>query len=461
MRLAERKGAQLGVIMFLLFSVAVWVPVPALAGEAQVKNVILLVGDGMGFGAVQYARNVLVGPGGRLAFEKLPYVGLVTTYAANGWVTDSAAAATAMATGFKTNNGMVAVKPDGTPVKTILEAAQEAGKAVGLISTNTIYDATPAAFGAHWGKRSGSDEIAAQLVERKIDVLLGGGADRFFPTGVGPGKRGDGKNLVDEAKAAGYTYVSNKAELAAASGSRLLGLFHPSYMNYQDDRDEVQSEEPSLAEMTAKALEVLSKDPDGFFLMSEGARIDHMAHTAEVAGVVAEVKDFEAAVEVALKFAAGRQDTLVIVTADHDTMGLSVTEPLKLDVLAKVKASPEYIALQMKKDANGVLTEESIRQAMADLAGITDLTPAEVAAIQAVSKEATYKQGYEIGSVIAARANAGALTSGLRALSAVTGGHTGNQVPLYATGPAAQGFARVLDNTEIAKLLAQAMGLSL
>ncbi|MDI6870550.1 MAG: alkaline phosphatase [Bacillota bacterium] len=456
-RRSGRKGTRSGLVVILILSAVLWLSAVSLA---QVKNVILLIGDGMGFGAIQYARNILVGPDGRLAFEKLPFVGLVTTYSANQWVTDSAAAATAMATGYKTNNGMISVKPDGTPVKTVLEAAQETGKAVGLISTNTVYDATPAAFGAHWAQRSGSDAIAAQLVSRKIDVILGGGSDQFFPKGVGPGKRGDGRNLVDEAKAAGYTYVTNAAELAAAGGTKLLGLFHPSYMNYQSDRDEVKSEEPSLAEMTAKALDVLSKDPDGFFLMSEGARIDHMAHTAEVAGVVREVKDFEAAVEVALKFAAGRKDTLVIVTADHDTMGLAVTEPFKPDVIRKVKASPEYMALQMKKDANGVLTEESIRQVMADFAGITDLTPAEVATIQGTSKLASYKQGYEIGSIIAARANVASLTPAVRAIGE-TGGHTGNQVPLYATGPDAQLFAKVLDNTDIARLVAQAMGISL
>lgn len=193
-RWSARRGSRLTLALVLLFSVVVWASLPGLAG-ALAKNVILLVGDGLGFGPIQFARNVLAGPGGRLSFERLPYVGLVTTYSANQWVTDSAAAATAMATGYKTNNGMVSVKPDGTPVKTVLEAAQGAGKAVGLISTNTVYDATPAAFGAHWGKRSGSDAIAAQLVDRKIDVILGGGSDQFFPKGVGPGKRGDGKNL--------------------------------------------------------------------------------------------------------------------------------------------------------------------------------------------------------------------------------------------------------------------------
>lgn len=448
-----------GLVVVLLTLVLAALPLMALAA-APVKNVILLVGDGMGFGAVQFARNMLVGPGGRLAFERLPYVGLVTTYSADQWVTDSAAAATAMATGHKTRNGMISVKPDGTEVKTVLEAAQEAGKAVGLISTNTIYDATPAAFGAHWGQRSGSDQISEQLVAKRIDVLLGGGSDRFLPKGVGPGKRGDGKNLVEEAKVAGYAYATNRAELAAARGEKLLGLFNPTYMNYVLDRDELKSEEPSLAEMTAKALEILAKDPDGFFLMSEGARIDHMAHTAEVEGVVAEVKDFEAAVQVALKFAAEHRDTLVVVTVDHDTMALAVTEPLKRDIFAKVKTSPEYMALQMKKDASGILTEESIRQVMADLAGIDDLTPDEIAAIQATSKDLTYKQGYEIGSVIAARAQAGALLPSVRAQGG-TGGHAGNQVPLYATGPAAESFAGVIDNTEIAGLLAQAMGVSL
>lgn len=453
-----RKGLRGGLVLVLLLSVVFSLSLTALAGS--VKNVILLIGDGMGFGPIQYARNILVGPGERLSFEELPYVGLVTTYSANQWVTDSAAAATAMATGYKTNNGMISVTPDGTPVKTILEAAQEAGKAVGLVSTNTVYDATPAAFGAHWGQRSGSDAIAAQLVAKRIDVILGGGSAQFFPKGVGPGKRADGKNLVEEAKAAGYTYVANRTELDAAGDGKLLGLFTPSYMDYQLDRNLVEQDEPDLADMTAKALEVLSRDPDGFFLMSEGARIDHMAHTAEVTGTVTEIADFEAAVNVALQFADEHPDTLVIVTADHDTMGLSVTEPLKVDVLEQVTASPEYMALQMTKDANGVFVADSIKQVMAEFAGITDLTPAEIATIQGASKLASYKQGYEIGSIIAARANVASLTPAVRAMGS-TGGHSGNQVPLYATGPNGQLFAKVLDNTDLAKLLAEAMGVNL
>lgn len=454
----KRKYARSSAV--LVFLIVALLTFSSLSLAGQVKNVILMVGDGMGFGAIQYGRNILVGPEGRLSFEKLPYVGLVTTYSADQWVTDSAAAATAMATGYKTKNGMIAVKPDGTPVKTVLEAAQEAGKAVGLISTNTIYDATPAAFGSHWGQRSGSSAIAAQLVEHKIDVLLGGGADQFFPKGVGPGVRADGVNLVEQAKAAGYTYVANATELAAASGAKLLGLFTPSYMDYQYDRPLVKRDEPSLAEMTQKSLDLLSKDADGFFLMSEGARIDHMAHTAEVAGTVAELKDFDAAVQVALKFAEGRGDTLVVVTADHDTMGLGVTEPFKLDVIQKVKASPEYMAIQMKKDASGQFTEESIKQVLADFAGITDPTPAEIAIITGVSKQATYKQGYEIGSIIAARANVASLTSAVRATGG-TGGHAGNQVPVYATGAEGQLFAGVLDNTDLARRLATAMGVNL
>lgn len=457
--LMGKRGWRSTLVLLLLVSLLLLVPFNALAA-GKVKNVILLIGDGMGFGSIQYARNILVGPEGRLVFENFPYIGLVTTSSANKWVTDSAAAATAMATGYKTNNEMISVKPDGTPVKTILEAAQEAGKAVGLVSTNTIYDATPAAFGSHWATRGGSEAIAAQLVAHNINVLLGGGLDQFLPKTIPPGKRTDGRNLVEEAKAAGYTYVTNRTELAAASGTKLLGLFHPSYMNYQHDRDELNSQEPSLAEMTGKALEILSKDPDGFFLMAEGARIDHMAHTSEVAGVVAEIKDFTAAVEVAMKFAANREDTLVIVTADHDTMGLSVTEPFKLDLIRQVKASPEYIALKMQKDEKGIYTVESIKQAFADWAGITDLTPEEIALIQGTSNLPTYKVGYEIGSIIATRANVGTVTSAIRAQSA-TGGHTGNQVPLYAWGPEGQDFARVLDNTEIARLLAQAMGVNL
>lgn len=446
-------------LVVLLSSVALAASGSAAGSEpARAKNVILCIGDGMGFGALQLARNVLLGPEGKFVFETFPNAAIVTTYALDNLVTDSAAAATAIATGHKTNNGMISVLPDGTVLPTILEAMQKAGKATGLVVTNTIYDATPAAFGAHWGTRGGSEEIAGQLFDAGIDVLLGGGRDQFLPSGKGDGKRKDGRDIMAEAAAKGYAVATTKDELAVAKGARVLGLFHKSYMNYQKDRAYLGTAEPSLADMTAKALEVLKGTKDGFFLMVEGSRIDHAAHAGDAAGVVAETDDFARAVGLLYEFAKASGDTLVIVTADHDTMGFSVTEPLDYDLLRAIKVSPEFMALKLEKGADGKFAPESIRKVFEEFAGVKDLRDDEVQLVQSMSSEASYKVGYAVGAVLAARLNMGIVSPQVQ-LKSPTGGHTGNPVPLYAFGPGADKFSGTMDNTQIAGKIAETAGI--
>jgi len=453
------------VVLILSFTVLTMAVAESAVVPLPVKNVIFLIGDGMGIGQILVGRNASVGLDGRLVLETLPEVALINTHSlSDNLITDSAAAGTSLATGYKTENGMVSVLPDETPVKTLLEAAQERGMATGLISTNTIYDATPATFGAHTKSRSMYEEITAQFLERKIDVLLGGGKDRFLPSGVDVGKRKDGRNLIEEAEGLGYIYVENTTALKLAKGDKLLGLFHKSYMNYVLDKDDygVEFTEPTIAEMTEKAIAILSRNPNGFFLMSEGARIDHAAHAVDVPGVIAEVLAFDEAVKIALDFAKKDGNTLIVVTADHETMGFDISEPLDYDVLSKMKVTPEYMAIKLKKDDNGVFTTESIREVFAEVeyAGITDLSEDEIAVIQAVSDQYSYKVGWEIGSVISARANMGSMSTEVRALSP-TGGHTANMVPLFAYGPGAEIFSGVLDNTDVARIISTLMGTTL
>jgi alkaline phosphatase len=424
------------------------------------RNVILLIGDGMGVGQVQLTRNATVGPSGRLSMEQVPVVGLMLTHAADFPVTDSAAAGSAMATGHKTNNGMIAVKPDGTPVKTLAEAAMAVGKSAGLVSTNTLYDATPAAFAAHFATRAGSEEIATQIFEAQLHVLLGGGRDRFLPPAVPGGRRTDGRNLVDEALELGYTYVTTRDELASATGSRLLGLFNNSHINYVLDRPHVNSNEPTLAEMTAKALEFLATNDRGFFLMVEGARIDHAAHAADLPGVVAEMVEFDAAVAVALEFARRHGDTLVIITGDHETFGFSVTGTLDYDLVRRVNASPPYIVGKIAKAEGGKFDVESLQSAFATYTGITDLTEEEVAYLQEVAHLPAHLAGGRVGDIIARRAGGGVIYGPIRD-SCPTQGHTANPVPIYAFGPGAERFGGLLDNTELARTIAELHGVQL
>ncbi|NOZ30196.1 MAG: alkaline phosphatase [Chloroflexi bacterium] len=292
--------------------------------QGRAHAVILFIGDGMGEAQRIAGRWSAKGQSGRLSMEAMPFGGWARTASADNAVTDSAAAATALATGVKTNNGMIAVSPAGDPLVTILERAQARGMAVGLVTTTQIAHATPAAFVAHVQSRQEMQEIARQMIAAKVDVLLGGGEDEFLPTTATgcypqPGERTDGRNLITEAVAAGYVYVCDATSFAAvdpASTSRLLGLFA--------DEGMVRPFSPSLADMTRKAIEILSRDPDGFFLMVEGGQIDWASHANRAADTITDVIGLDEAVTVAKTYAASAPNTLIIVTADHETGGMSV-----------------------------------------------------------------------------------------------------------------------------------------
>ncbi len=295
----------------------------ATAGQ-HAQAIILFIGDGMGVGQRTAGRWSAVGQAGALHMDELPWAGLSQTHSANSAITDSAAGGTALATGVKTNNLMVAVDPTSAPLTTILERAHARGMATGLVSTAEMTDATPACFAAHVITREFHTEIARQILAQQVDVLLGGGEHDFMPKLVpgchpGDGVRTDGRNLVTEAAAAGYTYVCNGATFLAvdpATTSRLLGLFA--------DGNMVRPYSPTLAEMTAKAIDILSRDPDGFFLMVEGAQIDKAAHINDAPNTISDTIGLDEAVAVAQAYAATASDTLIIVAADHETGGMWV-----------------------------------------------------------------------------------------------------------------------------------------
>ena len=291
---------------------------PLYAAQAP-KNMILLIGDGMGPAQVTLARLSSDKP---LNMDTMKFGGLVKTQSADSTITDSAAAGTALATGFKTNNGMISTLPDGAEVQTILEAAQKIRKATGLVTTVTITHATPAVFGSHIASRKGEADIAPQYLEKKIDVLLGGGRMFFVPKSQDQSKREDERDLIAEAKSAGYTYVDTREGLLLGKGSKLLGLFQMSSLT-------TNLPDPSLAEMAEAAIKTLSANKDGFFLMVEGGQIDYRSHDNDGPGTVKQMMDFDAAVGKALDFARSKGNTLVIVTADHETGGLTIIYPDK------------------------------------------------------------------------------------------------------------------------------------
>jgi alkaline phosphatase len=297
----------------------------AVAPGDQGRAIILFVGDGMGDGQRLAARWSAVGQDGLLAMETMPIAGLSRTASADHPVTDSAAAATALATGVKTDNGVIAQNPAGHDLTTILERAQARGMAVGLVTTTQMAHATPAAFASHVPSRSMMTEIASQMLAHEVDVMLGGGEDEFLPAGaVGrypePGEREDGRNLVAEATVAGYTYVYDATAFAAlvpTSTVRLLGLFA--------DEGMTRPFSPSLAEMTQTAIAILSQDPEGFFLMVEGGQIDWACHLNDAATAISDTVGLDEAVVVAQSYASTRDGVLVIVTGDHETGGMTVS----------------------------------------------------------------------------------------------------------------------------------------
>jgi alkaline phosphatase len=291
-------------------------PFPIIKGSG-VKNIIFCIGDGMGLGQVCLARMKGAGVDGKLNMERLPVVGLVRTHSFNKLVTDSAAAGTAMATGFKTNNRMVAMNPEGKKYLTILEAAKNKGMATGLVVTSAISHATPACFGAHVKSRKNKAKIAEGLLENKINVMFGGGRRHFLPKSDPNSKREDERDLISEAKKAGYSYIKSAEELKSACGPFLLGLFQVKGLT-------TRAPEPSLAELTEKAIEILSKERKGFFLMVEGSQIDWACHDNDAGDAVRQTLLFDEAVKLAIDFALKDKRTIVVVAADHETGGMIV-----------------------------------------------------------------------------------------------------------------------------------------
>ncbi len=298
-----------------------------LTSARKVQNVILCVGDGMGLSQVTLASMRATGPGGKLHMERLPVAGTVRTYSASSRVTDSAAAATALATGVKTKNAMVGMDPQERAYVTLLEAARARGMPTGLVATSAITHATPASFGAHVKSRKMESKIAEHLIASKVNVLFGGGRKFFLPRSDPNSGREDDINLIARAREAGYMVVETVSELRSGRDTHMLGLFQMGALTTAEP-------EPSLALLTRKAIRVLkhacleSNVGDGklgFFLVIEGSQIDWACHAHAAAEAVRQTLLFDQAVEAAVDFALHDGRTLVIVTADHETGGLTLT----------------------------------------------------------------------------------------------------------------------------------------
>ncbi len=422
---------------------------PFLSSQSSVekpKNIIFFIGDGMGLAVTDIARIVLKGKEGYLEFETAPYIGITKTYSSDTLVTDSAAAGTALATGHKTNKGWLGMTPDGKIARNIMEAAKEQKKSIGAVTTVTISHATPAAFLAHVDSRYEGD-IVNQYAEKKyMDVLFGGGINYFVPQKEKFSRRKDNRDIFKEFQESGYDILKNKADLekAQAKNGKMLGVFTPADLPYYLDRDIYPS--PSLKDLTSKAIEVLSRNEEGFFLMVEGGKIDWACHGHDIGAAIYEIYDMDEAVKAALEYLKKEPETLIILTADHETGGVGLsTGDYKIfpDVFKKQKRSTEEISRLIKnKD------EQAIVKIMEECAGIQDLTKEEIQSLAApMSKQAMYQseKAKVIGDIIAKRANIGFTTTT----------HSGQSTIVYAFGKGARNFSGVYDNTDVAKKIAK------
>ena len=272
------------------------------------KNIILMIGDGMGLTQVFAG---LTANGGSLFLDNFKNIGFSKTQSSDNFITDSAAGGTAISTGKKTYNGAIGIGADKNPAKTILEEAEENGLFTGMVATSAITHATPASFVAHQESRSSYEDIADDIMKIDIEVFIGGGYDHFA-------KRKDGKNLVDALKAKGYAVEQDMGRIKEKKSGKLAGLVAPEHTGRVSERKDM------LPVATQTAINILSTGRKGFFLMVEGSQIDFGGHAKSTVQVVEDMLDFDKAIGKALEFAASNGETLVIVTADHETGGMTV-----------------------------------------------------------------------------------------------------------------------------------------
>lgn len=470
------------------------------------KNLIFFLGDGYGVVPMTASRIYAVGESGELPIDKFPETAFVKTFSNDAQVTDSAPSMSAYMTGVKMNNEVVSMTSDtkandatgtpyisgadstcpktgnGSPVTTLLELAKAAGRGTGVVTTTRVTHATPAATYAHICHRDGENAISAQAVpggagyntalgSDGVDVILGGGFQFWLPnknpdgSANSNGSRTDGRDLTAEMKAKGYTYVTKGTELAALDAtktSKLLGLFTKGHMDFDLDRTDGALDQPSLADMTGKALDVLSKNPKGFFLMVEGGRIDQALHPTLARKALQDAKAFNDAIQLAIDranvFDPGLKNTLIVVTADHDhtlvmngyaalTGPTTASNPGVLGLMRSYDAAQgadgvierDLSKVPAAKDADGkpftnLVFGNGEGRYQGNRSAMTDLTDAQV-----------FDKNYHQESAV--RMTAGNET------------HGGADVFLGAMGLGADSFHGVMDNTKVFALCKAAVGL--
>lgn len=436
-------------------------------GMGFAQNVIMLIPDGMSVAGTTLARFYKGEP---LALDEIA-CGLVSTWSSDGTIADSAPAGSAFSTGWASQTGNVGSlgklyllpdvevpeADDFRPVATVLEAARLSGRSTGIISTSEFMHATPADFSAHDPSRSNYDNLTEQIVYNRFTVILGGGTPYLDAAA-----RKDKEDMKAILSFRGYTYVDNASDLRAFRGDKLVGTFGKSKavtaMSYDLDRD--PAIEPSLSRMTAKAIEILSQNEKGFFLMVEGSKIDWAAHANDPVALITDIIAFDDAVKVALDFAKKDGNTVVIAVTDHGNSGISIGDrsissgydktpwTTFIDPLKRASLTGEGLEAVLAARGADRTKPEAIREAVAAHMGISDLTEAEIALLAAAKPGSL---NYAIGPMVAFRAKIGFTTNG----------HTGEDVVLYIYDPFGRRPTGLVRNTDIADYMAATMKVDL
>jgi alkaline phosphatase len=328
------------------------------SAKGKTKNIIFMVSDGMSHGTLNMADLLLQRKEGRstnwlkLYREQKARRAYMDTASANSIVTDSAAGSSSWGCGVRVNNGSLNVGPDDKPYKPILQSFKQGGKAVGCVTTVPITHATPAGFCVNVKNRSGQEEIASMYLDLKLDVMMGGGTEFFSAD-----KRKDKLDMFAEFEKKGFHVVRMKDEmLRSKAGKPLLGVFHESGLPYSLDHfadAKLVADIPTLADMTRKAIEQLSKNPHGFVLQVEGGKVDWGAHANDLGALLYDQIAFDNAIGVAIDFAEKNHDTLVVITTDHGNSSPALIKSAKVDEyfdkVQKFKYTNEWFLYGIRK----------------------------------------------------------------------------------------------------------------
>ncbi|WP_405082354.1 alkaline phosphatase [Paenibacillus chitinolyticus] len=428
------------------------------AEKKEVKNVILFITDGMSLSDVNLTRWV---QGGKPLEMDAYFKGLVRTYASDSLTTDSAAGASAYATGHKVKSETVSISPDkvtmpfidkpreqeaAKPLPTLLEAARLKGKGTGLVFTCELTDATPAVFASHAESRDNAHSIAEQMVYSGVDLVLGGGSGYLVP-GDKEINRKDGEDLTKVLKANGYEYATSRIDLLSSQTNKIWGLFNEGALDADLDLD--PQKQPTLAEMTTIAANKLSSNENGFFLMVEASQIDWFGHDNDPVGIVTETQAFDRALKAAIDFAKKDGNTAVISVSDHATGGVNMTNYDTMKDLQPVFTKAKHTSYGLE----GRINESNYKKMLEEEYGLSDLTKEEE---EAVKKGLKDNLSPVIGGILGQRAG----------VSFSTGDHTSEEVGLFAYHPndffpTDYAGSGVVENTDVGKYLQLILGLDL